>query len=77
MEKLVEKFTVNPRKILLLPVITIKEGETANLTLFDPEIEWTCEEHHIKSKSKNTPFIGTKLKGKPVAVFNKGLWIEC
>ncbi len=76
-EKLVEKFTVNPRKILSLPLPSIKEGESANLTLFDSEIAWTVEEHHIKSKSKNTPFIGTKLFGKPIAVFNKGQFAEC
>lgn len=77
LEKLIETFTVNPRKILSLAIPTIKEGEQANLTMFDSEIEWTFEEQHIKSKSKNTPFIGTTLKGKAVAVFNKGLMIEC
>ncbi len=77
LDKLIEKFTIHPRKILSLPVPVIKEGEQANLTLFDSEAEWKVEENHIKSKSKNTPFIGTMLKGKPVAVFNKGLWIEC
>ncbi len=77
LDTLIEKFTINPRKILSLPVPVIKEGEQANLTLFDSEVEWKVEERHIKSKSKNTPFIGSTLKGRPVAVFNKGLWIEC
>jgi dihydroorotase len=77
LEKLVEKFTVNPRSILSLQVPVIKEGEAANLTLFDSEIEWKVEDKHIKSKSKNTPFIGSTLKGKPVAIFNKGLYCEC
>jgi len=49
----------------------IKEGEPANLTLFDPNKEWTFSKENIKSKSKNSPFIGKKLKGKVVAVFNK------
>jgi dihydroorotase len=76
-DKLIEKFTVNPRKLLSLPVPVIKEGEKANLTLFDPDVEWKVEVHHIKSKSKNTPFLGTTLKGKPVVIFNKGLFAEC
>jgi dihydroorotase len=77
LEKLVEKFTVNPRKILSLPKLSIKEGEPANLTLFDADIEWTVRDQDIKSKSKNTPLIGRTLKGRPVAVFNKGLFAEC
>jgi len=76
-ETLTEKFTVAPRKILSLPVPVIKEGAAANLTLFDPAVEWTVEEQHIRSKSKNTPFIGMKLRGKPVAVFNKGQQADC
>ena len=77
LDKLIEKLTVNPRKILQLPLPCIREGESANLTLFDSEAAWKFEEHHIKSKSKNTPFAGMTLKGKPVAVFNKGRFEEC
>lgn len=76
-EKLVEKFTVNPRRILSLPIPVIKENETANLTLFDAETDWKFEEKDIRSKSKNTPFTGTTLKGKAIAVFNKGKFISC
>jgi len=76
LEKLIQKLAVNPRKILSLTVPTIKEGEAANLTLFDSEMEWKFEEHHIKSKSKNTPFPGMMLKGKALAVFNKGKVLE-
>jgi dihydroorotase len=76
-ENLIDKFTVGPRKILSLPVPTIKDGAAANLTLFDSSADWTVEEDHIKSKSRNTPFIGMKLCGKAVAVFNKGKFAEC
>lgn len=41
----------------------IKEGMTADLTIFDPNIEYVYEKESIVSKSKNTPFIGKKLKG--------------
>ncbi len=74
---LINKLTLNPRKILSLPVPMIKEGEAANLTLFDSQMEWKFEEQHIKSKSKNSPFPGMTLKGKPLAVFNKGQFAEC
>jgi dihydroorotase len=68
--QLIEKFSVNPRKILHLPAIKISEGETANITIFDPDKEWTVDVEKFKSKSKNSPFHSKKLKGKPIAVFN-------
>ncbi|MCI0706650.1 MAG: dihydroorotase [Ignavibacteriae bacterium] len=70
--QLVEKYSTNPRKILSLPSIKIAEGETANLTLLDPQIEWTVDVKAFKSKSKNSPFHGRKLKGKAIGVINNG-----
>lgn len=70
---LVRLLAINPRKILGLPVPKIKAGEKANLTLFLPNKEWKLEEKNIRSKSKNTPFIGKKLKGKIAAVVNNGM----
>ena len=55
----------------------IKEDEDANITLFDPEIEWVFKANDIKSKSSSTPFIGHKLKGKALAIFNNGQFKEC
>lgn len=49
----------------------IKEGEKAELTVFDPTIQWTLEKKHIKSKSMNTPFIGKSLKGKVLGIYNQ------
>lgn len=72
LSQLVEKFSVNPRRILHLPVIKIAEGETANLTIFDPIAEWTVDPASFKSRSKNTPFNGFRLKGRPVCVINNG-----
>ncbi len=68
--KLIEKITVAPRNILGLEVPVIKEGAKANLTVFDTEQEWILSEKDLRSKSVNTPFIGKKLKGRPVAVIN-------
>jgi dihydroorotase len=44
----------------------------ANLTLFDPAVEWTVDPRLFKSKSKNTPFGGYKLIGKAIGVINNG-----
>jgi dihydroorotase len=75
--KLIAKFTTAPREILQLPQPQIAEGAKANLTLFDPKHEWRYEEKMIKSKSKNTPFIGRNFKGRVKAVFNKGKHVVC
>jgi len=66
----VQKFSVNPRRLLKLPEITLTEGSQANLTIIDPNVEWTFEKKDIYSKSTNTPFIGTKLKGRAIGAIN-------
>ena len=69
-EKLVALFSTNPRTIFSLPSGTIKENETACLTLFTDE-EWMLRNEDIRSKSSNTPFIDKRLKGKPFGIINK------
>ncbi|HEX3074411.1 MAG TPA: dihydroorotase [Ignavibacteriales bacterium] len=70
--ELVEKYAVNPRKILNIPVPKLAAGEAANLTIFDPEVVWTADVKKFKSKSFNTPFDKKLLTGKSLAVINKG-----
>jgi dihydroorotase len=68
---IIEKISTNPRKILGLPDLKIAEGEAANLTIFSETTDWTFEQSAMKSKSKNSPFIGKNLKGRALAVVNK------
>ena len=70
-EKWVEMLSVNPRKITGLNKISVNENEIASLTLFNPDQAWVYEEKNIRSKSKNSPFIGKKLKGKVFGIINK------
>lgn len=70
--QLIEKLSVNPRRILSLPEINIQEGEIANLTLLDPTIDWKVDIQAFKSKSKNSPFHGMLLKGKSIGIINNG-----
>lgn len=72
----VHKLTAAPREILGLPVPRIAEGEGANLTVFDATTEWTFESRHIRSKSRNTPFVGARLVGRAWAVVNNGQLVE-
>ena len=70
LEKILEKFCQNPRKILQKNIPCIKEGEIANLCVWDNKQESVFTKESILSKSKNSPFIGETLKGKVYAVFN-------
>lgn len=68
----VYKLTVAPRSIMRIPVPKIAVGELANLTVFDETTEWTFADSDIKSRSRNTPFVGSKMVGRAYAIYNKG-----
>ena len=76
LEEIINKISINPRIRLGITPPVIEEGNFANITIFDPSIEWDFEESDIKSKSKNSPFIGDKLKGKALAIYNNNLFLE-
>lgn len=69
------KLTIAPREILRLPQVEIAEGAPANLTIFDDHTEWTFEEHHIQSLSRNTPFVGSQMIGRAWAIYNKSRFV--
>jgi dihydroorotase len=62
----VELITHNPRRIFGLKQPVIQTNDTANITLFDPSATFTFEEKDVRSKSKNSPFIGKTLTGKVI-----------
>lgn len=68
-EVIIEKLTAG-RKVFEVESTTINEGAKANITLFTTEGEWTFEEKNILSKSKNSAFLGTKMKGKVYGTIN-------
>jgi len=70
-EKIVELFCTNPRKIFKVGVTAITENQPACFTLFSPTVKWTVQEEHLKSKSKNSAFIGKQLTGKVLGIINK------
>ncbi len=76
LEKIVEWMAVNPRKILGLPQPRIQVGEEANCTIFDPLATWVVDVHRFRSKSRNTPYHGMQLKGKPVMIINNRQIVE-
>ena len=62
--RLIEMFTVEPAKLLKIEAGTLSIGAKADITLIDPEMEWTTKTS--ESLSRNTPFDGWKLKGRAV-----------
>lgn len=67
----IEKLSTAPARILRLEAGTLKPGETpvAQVTVIDPNLQWTFDVHKTFSKGKNTPFHGMSLKGKALLTF--------
>ncbi|MDR2560140.1 MAG: dihydroorotase [Oscillospiraceae bacterium] len=61
---IVRLMCVNPRKILGIDGGKLAVGESADITLFDPDEEWHVEPDKFKSKSRNSCFKNMKLKGR-------------
>jgi dihydroorotase len=74
----IAKFTVAPAKLLKLNKGTLGVGADADVTVFDPDCEWTFEHESTASKSFNNPFYGWPLKGRVVATIVAGrkVWME-
>jgi dihydroorotase len=68
----VKMMSFNPAKILNIPAGTLGIGEAADITLIDPELEWKVSKVDFHSLSKNSPYIGMKLKGRPVRTIVNG-----
>ena len=72
LKELLKLLTVNPRRVMGFEEDLFKIGCAAELTILDPAQEWIYKEQNIYSKSRNTPFIGEKLKGKVRYTISKG-----
>ncbi len=70
--KLIEMLSINPAKILHLPIPTIEENKVANLTVFSITAKNVISANSLLSKSKNTPFDGWNLKGKTILTISNG-----
>jgi dihydroorotase len=69
-ELIVEKLSINPRKILNVAIPSLAQGEKANLVLLDTEAEWLYSRAANLSKSYNSPLLEQNLKGKVLLTCN-------
>jgi len=72
---LIAKLTIEPAKIIgnkwgKLGTLTV--GAPADVTIFDPDLEWIVDTEAFASKGKNTPLAGSRLKGKVIATISQG-----
>jgi len=72
LEQVVEKLSINPRKICNISIPKFEVGESANFTILDLNLIWTVDIKEFKSKSRNSPFDKRLLTGKSVGVINNG-----
>ena len=62
--ELIDRMSTTPARAFNLPAGTLEEGAPADVTVLDPEAEWTVDPAEFASKSRNTPFAGRQLKGR-------------
>ncbi len=72
MLRMVELFTTGPARVFDLDAGELAPGKAADITLIDPNLEWTYDVNDSLSKSKNSPFNGVKFTGGPVATIVDG-----
>lgn len=71
-QRMVELLSVNPAAILGLDAGTLSSGVAADVTIINPELEFHYTEDQVVSKSKNSPFLDWKLRGRAVMVMVGG-----
>lgn len=71
--RLVELMSANPARILNLPGKgSLRKGADADVVIVDPDMEWEYREKDVLSKSRNSPFLGWKLRGRAAATLKGG-----
>ncbi len=60
--QLIEKMSTRPAQLLQVPGGTLKVGQPADVTIFDPEREWTIDVERSRSLSRNSPFDGWQVR---------------
>ncbi len=73
LNEVVRKMSFNPAQTMKIGRGTLSVGVDADITIIDPNLVWTVDASQLKSKSRNTPFHGWKLKGKAMRTIVGGI----
>ncbi|WPD23975.1 MAG: dihydroorotase [Candidatus Electrothrix scaldis] len=71
-KKLIELLSVNPARILGVEGGSLSVGAIADITVINPDLQFSYTEEHVVSKSKNSPFLGERLQGRAVYTIMDG-----
>lgn len=63
---LVDRMACTPARLFHLPGGTLRRGTVADITVFDPGVEWTVDPSTFLSRGRNTPYAGMQLRGRAV-----------
>jgi dihydroorotase len=74
--QMIAMMTLHPAQILGIDRGTLKPGAPADVTIIDPDREWTIDVTKFRSKSRNCPFGGWKVKGLAEQVIVGGRLVQ-
>lgn len=69
---IIEKMSSAPAKIFGLNKGTLSKDAVADITIIDPDLEWTVDKDRFYTKGSHSPFVGRKLKGKAISTIVAG-----
>lgn len=70
--RMVEMMSLSGARLLRIDGGTLEEGARADITLIDPNMEWTVDPAKFISKSRNSPFAGRRLRGRAILTMVAG-----
>lgn len=71
--QMIAYMTCNPARVLTVDRGTLQAGRPADVTVIDPNVEWTIDKNQFKTKSRNTPYHGWKVRGRATTVIVGGV----
>jgi dihydroorotase len=74
-QRMIELYTAGPARVLGLARGTLAPGAAADITVLDLTCDWTYDVNRSLSKSRNSPFDGTRFIGGPVATIVNGAFV--
>jgi len=70
---LIARMTINPARVIGQELGTLAAGAVADVTIIDPNRRWTVRAERFRSKSRNCPYDGWRLRGRPVMTIVGGV----
>ena len=72
LERAIDMLTFQPNQLFKLDKGSLGIGKAADITLFDEKMEYTIDPSHFRSRSKNSPYKGWKVRGKVLRTLVNG-----